>query len=299
MKTGIWIGSVADDYTNGRIAIDDTLGAMSVAMFKVSDGLNEFYTPEDSAIWANGVYRPQGIDFMPQGNGRGFSLAEARQEGLNAGRHAAATGSEFILDLEPDPKYYWQGIPGTPHAFCQGYEAASSGIKLRLNTDARNPGINLSEWALEPIVGVWHTQEYAATFGESHELWEERGIGPLLNLGVPKSRIYPMLSNYMAGDGYPSMPPDALEASIRYYAERGYPGICLFRRMTMDGKQVERLLAMPDPWASTTPPQPPQPPPIDPLLKIRLEPVGAPTFDFTEDPAIREQRQHIRIVQDA
>ena len=296
MKTGIWIGSVRDDYTNGRIAIDDTLGAMSVAMFKVSDGLNEFYTPEDSAVWANGVYRPQGIDFMPQGNGRGFSLADAYQEGVNAGRHAAATGSEFILDLEGDPQYYWQGIPGTPRAFCEGYASTAGGIKLRLNTDARNPGINLSEWVQEPIVGVWHPQEYAATFGESHELWERRGIQPILNLGVPKSRIYPMLSNYLNGPGDPSMPPDTLEASIRYYAGRGYPGICLFRRKTMDGKQVERLLAMDDPWA---PVLPPPLPPTDPLLKIRLEPVGNATYHFTDDSAIREQRLEIRIIQDA
>ena len=294
MKLGIWIGSVQEDYTEGRIAIDDTLGAMSVALFKVSDGLNEWYTPEDAAIWANDVYRPQGIDFMPHGNGRGFSLDEARQEGVNAGRHAAACGSEFILDLEPDPQYYWQGILGTPRAFCEGYASTSGGRKLRLNPDARNPGINLEEWAQEPIVGVWHPQMYAATFGESQESWERRGIQPILDLGVPKSLIYPMLSNYMNAPGDPSMPPDVLEESIRYYAERGYGGVCLFRRKTMDGKQVERLLAMPDLWAVTPPP----PPPIAPMLNIRLEPVGAPTVHFTDDPAIREQRQLVRIVVD-
>lgn len=44
---------------------------------------------------------------------------------------------------------------------------------------------------------------------------------------------------------------------------------------------------------------PPAPAPSAPLLKIRLEPVGAPTYHWTDDPAIREQRQKIRIIQDA
>lgn len=260
MKTGIWIGSVMADYTEGHIPIDDTLGAMSVALFKVNDGLEyQPYTPEDSAYFANGVYRPQGIDFMPQGNGRGFSINYARQEGELAGRHAAASGSEYILDLEPDPDLYWQGIPGTAKAFCEGYASTSGGIKLRLNPDARNPGINLEEWIAEPIVGIWHPQMYAATFGESQERWERKGIGPLLNLGVPKSLIYPMLSNYINGVGDPSMDPDTLEESIRYYAERGYAGFCLFRRRTMDSLQVERLLAMDNPFPHATPPPASQP----------------------------------------
>lgn len=257
MKTGIWIGSIQADYTEGRIPVDDTLGAMSVALFKVNDGLNyQPYTPDDSAYFANGVYRPQGIDFMPQGNGRGLSIDEARQEGELAGRHAAASSSEYILDLEPEPDLYWQGIPGTAKAFCEGYASTSGGIKLRLNPDARNPGINLEEWVREPIVGIWHPQMYAATFGESQEYWEGKGIEPLLNLGVPKSSIYPMLSTYVQAPGDPPMNPDTLEASIRCYADRGYPGFCLFRRRTMSSQQVERLLSMRDPFSPAPPPSP-------------------------------------------
>lgn len=294
MKCGHWIGSVDADYTHGRIPQDDSKGAMSLAMFKVSDGLNEWYTPVDSAQWANGVYRPQGIEFMPQGNGRGASIDQARQEGVNAGRHAAACGSPFILDLEPDPSLYWHGIAGTGRAFCEGFASTANGNKLRINPDARNPGINLDEWVAAPVVDIWYPQMYAATFGESQERWERLGIQPLLDLGIPKSRIHPMVSNYMNGAGDPSMDPDTLEASIRYYADRGYGGITVFRRQTEDGRQVERLLSMADPFA---PPAPPVSHPVG--RETRLIPMGEPVYSYTEVDDERIQTQRIKIVRDA
>ena len=42
----------------------------------------------------------------------------------------------------------------------------------------------------------------------------------------------------------------------------------------------------------------PAPPAGDKLLKIRLEPVGEATYHWTDDPAIREQRQLVKIVYD-
>lgn len=261
---GVYIWTVARDYTNGRIAIDDSKGAMSVAILKVNDGLDyQPYSPEDSAQWANDVYRPQGIDFHPWGVGRGFSLAGARDEGRLAGRHAAASGSEYHLDLEPYKNEYWQGIPGSGKAFCDGYAETSNGIKLRITPDARNVGINLEEFASHPIVSAWHPQMYWAAFNEPMALWVRNGINPLLNAGVPKSRIYPLLAVWREVAGEPPIPADELERDILNVAEDGYAGVALWRRGVMSSPQVERLLLMESPFQPPPPEPEPGPPPYD------------------------------------
>lgn len=260
MKLGVFIWTVTKDWTEGRIPIDDTQGAMSVVLFKVHDGLEwQNYSPEDAATWANDVFRPQGIDFMPWGVARGWDWNVAREEGRLAGRHAAATGSEYILDLEPYPEDYWQGVPGTPRAFCEGYAETSGGLKLRLCPDARNPGINLEEWAQEPIVSVWHPQIYHRAFNESLDSWLRRGVSPITNLGVDRSRIFPVLAVWRQVAGDPPIPADELEADILSLAARGYGGCALWRRGVMSSQQVERLLAMPDPFLPPPPPPPPPP----------------------------------------
>lgn len=259
MKTGVFVWTPKADYTEGRIPIDDSLGAMSVVLFKVNDGLEyQPYSPEDSAVWANNVYRPQGIDFLPWGVARGWSLDIAREEGNLAGRHAAAAGSEYILDLEPYPEDYWQGIPGTPRAFCDGYAEMSNGIRLRLCPDARNVGINLGEWVAEPIVGIWHPQAYYTAFRQTIEVGIARACGPLLAAGVLRSHIYPVLPLWLDQPGEPSIPADQIERDLLYLAAQGFPGSCYWRRGVMSAQQVERLLAMTDPFAPT-----PSPPPVD------------------------------------
>ena len=263
MKAGIFVWTVKNDYTNGRIAIDDTKGAMNPVIFKVHDGLEyQTYSPEDTRQWADGVYRPQGIDFHPWGNARGWSIDVAREEGRLAGRHAAAARSEYILDLEPDPKDYWQGIPGTARAFCEGYGETSEGRNLRLCPDARNPGINIDEWAAEPIVSVWHPQMYATAFGESLDYWLAKGTKPILDLGVPMSRVYPVLAAYYATPGEPSISPDDLERDILHLAHLGYPGFALWRRGSLSPQAVERLLSMRDPFVPAAPT-----PPVEPSRK--------------------------------
>ena len=260
-KAGIFVWNVRNDYTNGRIPIDDSQGAMSVCLFKVNDGLEfQTYSPEDSARWANEVYRPQGIDWMPWGVARGWDNAVAREEGRLAGRHAAASGSEYLLDLEPDKRDYWQCLPGTAHEFCAGYEETSNGLKLRLVPDARPTAGNLllQEWAREPVVGIWHPQIYSRAFSESLDYWLLNGAFPIASVGVPLSRIYPVLAVWEQVEGEPSVSPDQLEADIQSLAAKGYGGFALWRRGLMSSQQVERLLAMPDPFAPVIPtPDPP------------------------------------------
>jgi hypothetical protein len=258
MKLGVFVWTIARDYTDGRIAIDDTLGAMNPVLFKVNDGLEwQNYSPQDAATFANDVYRPQGIDFHPWGVARGWYADWAYAEGRLAGAHAAATNSEYVLDLEPYPEDYWQGVTGTPRAFCRGYAETSNGIKLRLCPDARNTGINLEEWAVEPIVSVWHPQIYSRAFNESLDRWLRSGVQPLMNVGVPVSRIYPVLAVWEQTTGDPSISPDALEQDIFALKQKGYPGVVLWRRGVMSAQQVERLLAMEDPFKPTPPPPPP------------------------------------------
>ena len=295
LKAPIFVWDVTKDYTHGRIAIDDTLGAMSVVLFKAHDGLEyQTYSPEDMAAWADGVYRPQGIDLYPWGVARGWDLDVAREEGRLAGRHAVATDREYILDLEPYPDYYWQGITGTPRAFCEGYAETSGGRMLRLCPDARNPGINIEEWAAEPVVNIWQPQIYATAYGESVERWLDTGVKPILDLGVSKSRIYPVLAGWYTTESEPSISPDDLERDILTLAREGYPGFSIWRRGSISQLVVERLLAMADPFA----PVPPSPPPPLDIAKVRIEPVGEPTYHWTDQPDIREQRQLVRLVID-
>lgn len=258
MKTGIFVWTVANDY-GARIPDKDLGGVMDPAIFKVNDGLNQMQSV-NSAVALAKLYRDQGIDFMPWGVARGFSLAIARAEGLLAGQYAAATGSPYVLDLEPYPDYYWQGISGTPRAFCQGYEESAPSMPLRLTVDARNVGINLEEWVAEPVVGIFHPQAYYTDFG-SHDM----GIGimsainPLLAAGVSKSRIYPVLPVYQASTGNPSTSPKELALAITFVAGQGFLGFALWRRGLMSPDQVAMLQLLPDPF----PPPPFIPPPVD------------------------------------
>lgn len=274
VKTGVFVWNIKNDYTNGRIPIDDKQGAMSVVLFKVNDGLEyQTYTAEVTRHFADEVYRPQGIDFHPWGVARGWSLDIARKEGHIAGEHAAAAKREYILDLEPYKEDYWQGISGTPRAFCEGYAETSEGQNLRLCPDARNFGINLDEWAKEPIVSAWHPQLYATAFGESLRSWEERAVYPILDLGVPIQRIYPVLAAYYATPGEPSISPDDLERDMRYLAKEGYPGAALWRRGSMSQEVVARLLSMDDPF-NPTPPPIPFPNPADRLIELLHEAIA-------------------------
>jgi hypothetical protein len=260
VKLGVFAWTVEADWTNGRIPIDDTLGAMSVCLLKVNDGLEyQTYSPEDSRVWADEVFRPQGIDFHPWGVARGWSHDVAYHEGRLAGQHAAQTNSEYVLDLEPYPEHYWQGIPGTPREFCRGYGETSNGVKLRICPDARNPGINLEEWGAEEIVSLWHPQIYATAYGEPLQSWLWSGVQPIMQVGVPKSSIYPVLGVWLNAPGEPSISADQLEQDILYIARQGYPGAALWRRGLMSSQQVERLLAMDDPFVPVTPEPPPQP----------------------------------------
>lgn len=271
MKIGIFVWNIKNDYTNGRIAIDDSKGAMSVALMKVHDGLEwQTYSPEDSAQWANGVFRPQGIDWMPWGVARGWSLDVAHREGALAGQHAAASGSEYILDLEPYKEDYWQGISGTPAAFCAGYASTSNGIKLRLCPDARNVGINLEEWVQETIVSIWHPQAYYTLFQQPLEVGVAVACNPLFKVGIPRARIIPVMPLSGVGAGDPSISPDDLERDARYLHDQGFPGLAYWRRGVMSAQQVERLLSMDDPWAPVPAPPEPQPDYADVVARAQV-----------------------------
>ena len=296
--------NVTNDYTHGRIAIDDTLGAMRGVIFKVNDGLEyQTYSPEDSRRWADEVYRPQGIDFYPWGVARGWSLDIAREEGRLAGRHAAAAQRPYVLDLEPYKEDYWQGIPGTAQAFCQGYAETSTGLQLDLCPDARNPGINIEEWVAEPVVARIHPQLYATAYGEPLDLWIRKGVQPFLDLGVSRDRILPVLAGWYATAGEPSISPDDLERDILALASAGYSGFSIWRRGSISQQVVERLLAMDDPFA----PAPDAPPPsvIDPT-KVRMVPVGGAEVrtdvDWSDKPDERwvtvTTKQRMRLVVD-
>lgn len=295
MKTPIFVWTVEKDYLEGRIAIDDTMGAMSTVFFKVNDGLEyQTYTAEDTKHLANAVYRPQGIDFQPWGNARGWNHEIARKEGHIAGEHAAAAQRPYILDLEPYKEDYWQGIPGTAQAFCAGYAETANGFKLDLCPDARNPGINIEEWVAEPVVSRIHPQLYATAYGESLDLWIRKGVKPFLDLGVSLSRIFPVLAGWYQVPGEPSISPDDIERDIKHLASLAFPGCSIWRRGSISSQVVERVLSMESPFL----PQPPTQPPsgID-ITKVRIEPIGT-DVRWTDKPDEREIVNRVRLVVD-
>lgn len=262
MKSGVFIWTVANDY-GARIPDDDTLGAMNPALFKVNDGVNQMQTVAQAVALAK-QYRDQNIDFLPWGVGRGFDLSEARAEGRLAGEYAAATSSPYILDLEPDPSLYWQGIPGTPTALIAGFNETAKGQRIRLCCDARltaagptGARIDLNEWVTALPDAIWHPMGYYTDFA-SHDAATGimSAINPLLNAGVHKSQIYPVLPLYYASAGNPSITPVELSSVLDWVAQQGYPGAAYWRRGLMSPEQVAMLLAKVDPWAPIPQPQP-------------------------------------------
>ena len=257
-KAGVFVWTVANDY-GARIPDDDTKGAMSVSLFKVNDGMNRMETVAEAVALAQ-QYRAQGIDFMPWGVARGFSLAGAKAEGALAGEYAAATNSPYVLDLEPYPDDYWQGIPGTPQAFIEGYNSTANRHPLRLCPDARNSGLNLEKWVAAQPGAIWHPQAYYTAFHMPMNVGIMAAIRPLLNAGIPVAQIYPVLPLYIDTPGEPSIPGSEVKQAINLVAQWGYPGIAFWRRGLMSPDQVSTMLAMDDPFT-------PAPPPPGPSLK--------------------------------
>lgn len=256
MKSGIFIWTVANDY-GARIPDDDSKGAMSVALFKVIDGLNEMVSPGQAKTFANDTYRPQGIDMYTWGVGIGASLDQARAEGRLAGEYALTTMSPYLLDLEPDPKGgYWHGLSGSPKTFVDGFTEKVDKSLLRLCPDARNPGINIEEWVALLPNAVWHPQAYYTAFHQSMNVGIMAAIRPLLNAGIPVSQIYPVLPLYIDTPGEPSIPAAELSNAIDLVASWGYPGVAFWRRGLMSPDQVSMLLAKADPFQPEPQPQP-------------------------------------------
>lgn len=248
MKLGQFVWTIANDY-GARIPDDDTKQAMSFAFFKVHDGLEwQNYSPEGTNHYFADVYGPQGIGFVPWGVARGWNIDVAREEGRLAGRHAAACQGVYILDLEPYPEDYWQGIPGTPTAFVEGFLEAG-GNELWICPDARNTGINLEEWVRHPVVTRWWPQAYYTAFQQPMVRGINAAIAPLLNAGIPRERIWPVLPTYYATEGEPSIDAGELIEAIRYVASEGYPGAALWRRGLISPGQVTAMLETADPFS--------------------------------------------------
>lgn len=292
MKLGIFVWDTGIDYGQGRIPQNDALGVMNPVIFKVHNGLeSQPYSLDEVRNLADNVYRSQSIDFHAWGVAHGTNIDIAREEGRLAGRFAAVTNREYVLDLEDDKRYYWQGIRGTAHAFCEGYTETSNGIQLRICPDARGThanGINLLEWINEPIVNVWHPQLYSAAFGEHIANWVQSGaIEPLVNNGVSKERIYPVLAAWRETTGELSLDPDIVEAELRYLKDSGFPGAALWRRGVVSNEQVARLQSI-EVWPA------PQPPPVpEPTgSKIRLGEINITQISDTEF----ELTQRLKIV---
>lgn len=280
MKLGIWVWNTRNDYNTGIIENDDTKLPMSFAFSKIGDTRNWYYDPQGVADLAR-IYTDQGIGQIPWYVGRGFNLDSAYYEGWDFGQRVAAFQGCGILDLEPYPNEYWQGVPGTPTNFVRGFEDCG-GTELHLSPDARNHGINLDEWEQlrrdKPHLHIRYLpQAYWTEFRQDMERGISAAIQPLINAGVPPEAIWPVLPTYyvtgpLSNPIYTPMNPDDMERQLRLVADAGAPGASLWRRGFLSRETADRILAMPDIFNPAPPPPPPEPehpPTVPPLVAAR------------------------------
>lgn len=285
-KYGIWTARGLDDYGSPYIEDDDTKIPMSFAFGKIGDSGNMYYDAASMKRYAQ-IYTDQGIGYIGWYVGRGFSPDDAYHEGWNVGLLAAAHQGCAILDLEPYPAQYWQGISGTPRAFTRGFIDAG-GVELHLCPDARNSGINLDEWELcrneFPQLHIRYLpQAYWTEFRQDMERGIHAAIDPLLNAGIPKEIIWPVLPTYyvdgpIQSPSYHPMLGADLEASIRFVAGLGHPGVSFWRRGFISREAADHILAMDDPFAPPAPPPPPGPQPeseIEHSIQVALAHINA------------------------
>lgn len=306
MKVGIFIGRglTPRDY-NPALRDDDTTLPMSYAFGKANEGAVFYYSPDEAAELAQ-MYQRQGIGFVPWGIGRGATVSAADTEGHEAGQLAAAVEGCYMLDLEPYPAQYWAGVPGAATAFCNSYKAAVEAAGKRpvlwLTVDARNPGINLDEWrAFEDVLDIRYWPQaygpefYPATYPDFsvmlHGLLD--ACNPLLNAGIEKSRIWPVLSTYSVRAGMNGqseyvgpLDGDVLTKAIQQVHDFAFPGVALFRRGTLSNELADAINAMPDPWASTQEP-PQEPPPSEPTLQQLAQRLNSDLTGMQNDIAAR------------
>lgn len=271
-KVGIQIWQFDTDYGQGNIPDDDTQIPMSVAVVKTNWSLSWMRTVDaapsveslDGVRRVAGVYRSQGIDFIPWGEAHGG--AKAYDEGYLMGQIAEAAGrGVYMLDLESGPVDYWNAAPGAVQRFLQGFRDGG-GRELWVEPDARRGhevAIQLDDWLADSIVTRWYPQTYWQDFYPNHSgntdrvLWAiEAATVNLREGGVLNSRIFPVFN----GDDRSTRVE--WEVGLDHLRRNGYGGVMVWRRGTMSREVMDLFASLPeDQMPGYVPPVPPAPTP--------------------------------------
>lgn len=253
-SVGQAIVSIEADYRRSLIGPDDARAQMSFALFKMMDSGRPFYSWDVLHHYFADIYQPQGIGMIPWTVVRGFSNEFAREEGRQAGIYSTAVQGCVLVDLEDDPKFFWQGIESAVDAWIQGF-VEGGGREVFLWPDSRKDklkGENFWRWWHYKIVTrVWPQAYFSIFFSAGARDRVRRGIDravqPLVEGGIPMNAITPTLMT-SDNDGNPIPWPELLEG-ILYCRELGANGFSLWRRQFLSPEQRDGLAALADPFA--------------------------------------------------
>ena len=270
-SVGQAIVTIDADYRHALIGADDARAQMSFALFKMMDSGRPFYSWDVLHHYFADIYQPQGIGMIPWTVVRGFSNDSAREEGRQAGIYSTAVQGCVLVDLEDDPRLFWQGIESAVDAWIQGF-VEGGGREVFLWPDSRADklkGENFWRWWHYKIVTrVWPQAYFSIFFGPGVRNRVRRGIDravqPLVDGGVPMSAITPTLMT-SDNDGNP-IPWGELLEGIHYCRELGSSGFALWRRQFLSPEQRDGLAALDDPFAPPSSRRPRAPRNVEPAL---------------------------------
>ena len=254
-KLGIQIWQFDQDYGQGNIPDNDAEIPLSVAVVKTNWSTNWMRTVDaapsaeslDGVRRLAGIYRDQGIDFVPWGEAHGG--AKAYDEGYMMGQIAAACGhGVYMLDLEGDRAHYWNAAPGAVQEFMRGFRDGG-GRELWVEPDARRgheAAIQLDDWIADPTVTRWYPQTYWQDFYPNHAsenrvLWGiEDATTNLRKRGVLNSRIFPVFN----GDARSTA--GEWQFGFEMLRQEGYGGVMVWRRGTLSRPVMDYIAGLPD-----------------------------------------------------
>lgn len=248
------IVTIDSDYRRSLIGPDDARAQMSFALFKMMDSGSPFYSWDVLRHYFGDIYQPQGIGMIPWTVVRGFSNESAHEEGLQAGIYSTAVQGCVLVDLEDDPRFFWQGHESAVDAWVQGF-VEGGGREVFLWPDSRQDKLKGENfwrwWHFKIVTRVWPQAYFSIFFNPGVRNRVRRGIDravtPLLEGGIPASAITPTL---MTSDnvGNP-IPWEELLEGILYCRELGTSGFALWRRQFLSPQQRDGLAALDDPFA--------------------------------------------------
>jgi hypothetical protein len=321
LNVPIWSHQITTSYLESEIGPDDAGRPFSEVWVKTHDGLYMQSTwdhhplaVKDAASLtrlaqghaaAGRNVRPwcvvKGLD--PEAEGR-----LAAEMALAAAAGNLTRDAVIIIDLEP----HYHGGPGNPQFWRSDlFNDGADRARRLLNAFQQHAGPNSSAWiagdvrqghleavsyetwARHPAVSLHTPQTYYTIFDgnantslDRARMHIDRADALLARYGVQPASIGHILP--AEGD------PEVLIGAYGYCHSRGQQKPSIWQRVNLTETNARRLAAAADPWHL-----PPKPVPEEPaILSTRIEPIGVPRVDWTDDADVRLITMKVRLVHD-